>query len=189
MIKLYKTHKMLSVVLCFAIGILLLQFVVLAYDKIAYPQRYSEFVEEYSAEFNVPKELIYAVIHTESGFNENAQSDASARGLMQITNETYEWIKLMIAPNEDLSFDDMFDAKTNIRFGAYFLAVALESYGGDISTAVAAYHSGMGLVGDLLQSEEYSQDGKVLHTFPYEQMDFYVYKIENAFEKYTELYD
>ncbi len=189
MIKFYKTHKILSVVLLFVIGVLLLQFAVVTFDKVAHPLKYEQIVEAYAIEYNVPKEFIYAVIHTESGFDENAQSDVGARGLMQITNETFEWIKLMIAPNEDLSFDDMFNAQTNIRFGTYFLAVALESYDGDIATAAAAYHSGMGLVGDLLESEEYSSDNTVLHTFPYEQMNFYVYKIENAYEKYCALYN
>ncbi len=189
MVKLKNVNKIISLVLLFAIGVLLLQYAVATLDKFYYPQDYSDSVEKYASEFNISQELIYAVIHTESGFNANSQSDADARGLMQITNETFEWIKLMIASSEDLSFDDMYDPDTNIRFGAYFLSVAQERYNGDIATTAAAYHSGMGLVGDLLSDEDYTDDGIVLTVFPYEQMNYYVYKIQIAYNKYMAIYN
>ncbi len=188
MIKFYKAHKLGVLILFFAVGVFLLQFAVARIDKAAYPQKYETIVQQYANEFNVPQQLIYAVIHTESGFDEDATSEVDARGLMQITNETFEWIKLMIASDETLNFDDMYDASTNIRFGTYFLSVALLRYNGDIATCAAAYHSGMGLVGDLLEDENYSSNGVVLHTFPYEQMNYYVYKIESAYNKYLLLY-
>ena len=37
--------------------------------KIAYPLKYTEYVEEYSQEFGVDKYLIYAMIKTESSFD------------------------------------------------------------------------------------------------------------------------
>lgn len=54
--------------------------------------------------------------------------------------------------------------------------------------ASAAYHSGQGLVDRLLEDARYSDDGVTLHTFPYEQMNLYVHKVERNYKRYQELY-
>lgn len=159
-----------------------------AVERMAYPRAYVPDVRQYAAQYGIEENIIYAVIRTESGFQPDAESDADARGLMQITDETFAWIKSKLAPNEDITFDDLFDPHTNIRFGAYLLSACLERYDGDLSTAAAAYHSGMGLVDSLLAQEEYSADGKTLSSFPYRQMNRYVYKINESYQKYRAIY-
>ena len=47
---------------------------------------------------------------------------------MQITEVTFDWIKSNIAPTESLSFEDLFDPETNIRFGSYFVSYCLLRY-------------------------------------------------------------
>ncbi len=157
-------------------------------DLARYPQKYQELVEQYALENQVDPLVLYSVIRTESGFDPQAESNVGARGLMQITEETFWWIKSKIAPKEDLDFEDLYDPETNIRFGSYYLAACLNRYENDLATAAAAYHSGWGTVDGLLEQEAYSADGAVLHTFPYEQMKLYVYKITHAFQKYQTLY-
>ncbi len=159
-----------------------------ALERTAYPRSYAPDVRQYAAQYEIEENMIYAVIRTESGFHPRAESNAGARGLMQITNETFEWIKSKIAPNEAITFDDLYDPQTNIRFGAYLLSVCLSRYSGDLSTAAAAYHSGMGLVDSLLQQPEYSADGITLSMFPYRQMNRYVYKIDESYQKYCTIY-
>ena len=132
--------------------------------------------------------VLYAFIRTESNFNPNAQSDAGARGLMQITEVTFDWIKLKIAPDEALTFDDLFDPETNIRFGSYFVAYCLQRYGTDLATAAAAYHSGVGTVNELLADSACSPDGQTLSHYPYPQMRRYVHKITTAYQRYQEIY-
>ncbi len=44
---------------------------------------------------------------------------------MQITEVTFDWIKPKIAPTESLTFDDLYDPETNIRFGTYFVSYCL----------------------------------------------------------------
>ena len=107
---------------------------------------------------------------------------------MQITRETFEWIKTKIAPDEQIGFDSLYDPETNIRFGSYFLSFCLERYDGDLSTAAAAYHSGVSKVNELLKQSEYSSDGRTLHTFPYSQMSNYVRKVQKNYEQYCALY-
>ena len=78
--------------------------------------------------------LIYTFVRTESGFDPEAVSSVGARGLMQMTEETFEWIKTKIAPDEPLTFDDLFDPACAVRFGAYYLRLCLDRYGGDVAT-------------------------------------------------------
>ena len=150
-----------------------------------YPLNYMDSVEKYAEEFGVDKYLILAVIKTESGFDPNAKSDAEAIGLMQITEETFAWIKLKLCPKENLVFEDLYNPDTAIRFGTYYIAKNLERYNGDISTAAAAYHSGWGTVDKLLA--EYQTE--ILTQFPYTQMEHYVYKINKSYNAYHELYN
>ena len=157
-------------------------------QRAIYPRTYRTYVEYYADKYGLEYALVYAIIKTESGFKPNALSNVGARGLMQITQETFEWIKTKIAPGEDVSFDDLYDPEVNIRFGTYYLNYCMQRYAGDVATASAAYHSGQGLVDSLLEESKYSSDGVTLHTFPYEQMNLYVHKVESNYQKYIELY-
>ena len=152
--------------------------------KTAYPLKYTEYVEEYSQEFGVDKYLIYAMIKTESSFDPNAKSDAGAIGLTQITEETFQWLKSKLCPQEDIVFEDLYNPQTSIRFGAYYISRCLDRYSGSVETAAAAYHSGWGTVDKLLKE----QGGQVLVEFPYVQMNNYVYKINKAYKNYQEIY-
>ena len=98
-------------------------------DTMEYPCRYNEYVEYYAGKYNIDPLILYSFIRTESNFNPNAQSNVGARGLMQITEETFDWIKLKIANDEPLTFEDLWDPSVNIRFGTYYLSRCLERYG------------------------------------------------------------
>ena len=153
-----------------------------------YPLTYEQEVEHWAATYGLDPYLVYAVIRTESGFDPAAESTAGARGLMQMTEDTFNWVKSKIAPQEALTFEDLYDPETSIRFGCYFLSYCMEKYEADISTAAAAYHSGMGTVDSLLEDEKYTSDGVRLEHFPYNQMAHYVQKVNDSYNTYRELY-
>lgn len=169
-------------------GLLVLQVAIHQLEKAAYPQKYKEEVEASAAEFSVEDALIYAVIRTESGFDPNAVSGADAHGLMQMTEETFDWLVRKLSPEQPVSFADLVTPAVSIRFGTYYLSLCLERYANDIGTAAAAYHSGMGKVDELLENPEYTNDGTVLHTFPYSQMKNYVRKVRDNYETYQTLW-
>ena len=172
-----------------AVVVLGVRFASDRYYRMAYPVEYQALVEQYCQEFSVEPALCYAVIRTESSFNPEATSTIGARGLMQLTEETFDWIKLKIAPSEDLTFDDLYDPETNIRFGTYFVSYCLLRYHDDLATAAAAYHSGWGTVDNLLSQAEYSSDGETLDHYPYPQMRLYVRKITNSYQRYQDIYN
>lgn len=163
-------------------------FAARALAKASYPRTYSDEVEYWAAQYDVDENLVYAIIRTESSFNPAAQSYAGAIGLMQMTEETFDWLKPQIAAEEDLIFADLYKPAISIRFGVYFLSLCLEKYGGDPSTAAAAYHSGMGTVNKLLQEEDHTTDGIRLAEFPYRSMNYYVSKVNRGWQRYSALY-
>ena len=86
-----------------------------------YPLEYSQYVSEFSEKYGIDKFFIYAIIKTESNFDENAQSEVGARGLMQIMEDAYEWVKFRISDDRDITYDQMFEAKYNIEYGCFML--------------------------------------------------------------------
>lgn len=179
------TALLLCLLLC---GALLLALWGKGFARMLYPRRYAEYVDYFAEKYDLDPLLLYSFIRTESNFLPNARSDAGAHGLMQITEETFDWIKSNIAPTEALTFASLDDPETSIRFGSYFVSYCLERYGGDIPTAAAAYHSGWGTVDALLEDERYTADGTTLTVFPYPNMRTYVHKITAAYDSYRRLY-
>ena len=169
-----------------ALGILLMSVFRTQISRAEYPCRYTEYVTYYAEKYDIDPLILYSFIRTESNFNPAAQSDAGARGLMQITEVTFDWIKTKIAPDEDLTFDDLFDPETNIRFGSYFVAYCLLRYDNHLATAAAA--SGVGTVDGLLADPACSPDGQTLTHYPYPQMRRYVHKITTGYQRYQEIY-
>ena len=174
--------------LLLAIGVVGLRWGVDAIERAFHPKEYSEYVEYYAGKYDLDPLLVYSFICTESDFEPTAQSSVDARGLMQITEETFDWLKSRIAPTETLEFASLYDPEVNVRFGTYYLKITLARYDGDVSTAAAAYHSGWGTVDQLLQMEEHSADGETLQGFPYNQMHHYVNKITACYQTYQRLY-
>ena len=163
----------------------LFQTIANAVDRHRYPQGYSEFVEKYAAECGVPEYVVYAVIHTESHFVSNAESEAGALGLMQIMPSTFSW--LMTMKKESLPEGMLYDPETNIRYGTYLLSY-LYSHFNVWETAFAAYNAGMTKVDGWLENPEYSSDGKHLDTIPISETRNYVKKVKSAVEVYKRLY-
>lgn len=157
------------------------------YLEKTYPLEYKEYVEKYSKEYNVDKYLVYAVIKTESGFKADALSNVGARGLMQIMEDTFDWIKYRMGDTETAYFD-MYNAETNIRYGCWLLGYLTEEFG-NVEAVAAAYHAGRGKVNEWLSNKEYSKDGVHLDTIPSNDTAHYVSKITKAMEIYVKLYD
>lgn len=157
------------------------------YREKSYPLDYSEYVEKYSAENGLNKFLVYAVIKTESGFRSDAVSNVGARGLMQITEDTFDWIKYRLGDDETVYYD-MYDPETNIKYGCWFLGFLSEEFAG-VDEVASAYHAGRGSVNEWLKNKKYSSDGVHLKEIPIKDTAHYVYKITKAMDAYIRLYD
>lgn len=177
----------LALALIVGIGVELMWSLV---DRSLYPQKYSEYVSKYAAEYNVPEDVIYATIKTESSFDPEAVSSAGARGLMQMLPSTFEWLTGYEHLNEGLTPNMLYDPEVNIRYGTYYLKYLYTKFGYNWDTACAAYNGGEGNVAEWLTDEKYSDGDGTLKDFPkdFEETENYVKKINKARAVYLKLY-
>ena len=188
--KKHKVHVLPVLVIIVLIAFLASLGVYLGYDgfiRETHPIKYENYVERYSREYGVDKYLVYAVIKTESGFKPDAVSNVGARGLMQIMEDTFDWIKFKIDDDETVYFD-MYDPECNIRYGCYLLGYLYEEFG-NVETAMAAYHAGRGQVNEWLDDPDISRDGIHLDRIPISDTAHYVDKINKAMNHYINLYE
>lgn len=169
-----------------AVGGIVLHYAYQAYLRAVYPLKYESIVSTYAEEYDLPPSLIYAVIHTESHFREDAVSRVGAKGLMQLMDTTYEWIQTKFS-EEPKPLERIFEPEINIRCGAKVLDVLFDMFKHP-NTAIAAYNAGNGTVSKWLSDPAYSEDGETLTHIPFEETANYVKRVLSAQERYQTLY-
>lgn len=123
-------------------------------------------LEEFGTEINFAAQqysldpaLVRAVIHAESGFNDQARSQKGAMGLMQLMPGTAR----MLGVTKPL------DPDSNILGGSQYLAGLLARFKNDVTLATAAYNAGPEAVQryagvpPYTETQVYVQRVKLLH--------------------------
>lgn len=151
-----------------------------------YPLKYVGFIRAASEEAGVDRYLTAALIKAESNFNPQALSNADAKGLMQLTDETAQFCAEKMGI--ELSEGDIYNPEINIKIGVYYLKRLLDMFDSDLTLAVAAYNAGEGRVKEWLANAEYSADGVTLDTIPYGETKRHVEKIGQYQKIYKILY-
>jgi soluble lytic murein transglycosylase-like protein len=93
---------------------------------------YDDHIQEASQRFNIPEELIKAVIVVESNFNPKAISHAGAQGLMQLMPKTAQ----------EMGVENVFEPRQNILGGTRYLRFLANSFDGDLVLTLASYNAG-----------------------------------------------
>ena len=174
-----------------AVGAVLLGVVLLLGTGIPgrwrYPRPYYDLVTREVAANGGDADLICAVIYHESRWDPQAESSAGARGLMQLTEGTYQWMR-SVEGQEEGDPSRLFEPQENIHYGCALLRLLLNQYDGRVDTALAAYNAGMGNVGEWLEDPALSDDGVTLKSIPFRETDRYVKAVLDGREKYRVLY-
>jgi len=150
-----------------------------------YPVKYSDIINKYSQKYNLPPELVYAIINTESGFDENEISSKGARGLMQIMKETADWAASK-ENIENYSYENITSPELNIHIGCWYISWLNKNFSKEKKVVLAAYNAGNGNIQKWLSNPEYSKDGKTLCSIPFKETENYIRKVTSAerFYKY-----
>ncbi len=90
------------------------------------------YIKRVAARYDVPADLVAAVIDTESSKNPRAVSRRGARGLMQLMPKTAA----------RLGVDDPFDPRANIEAGVKHLRAMIDIFGNNLPLVLAAYNAG-----------------------------------------------
>ena len=153
--------------------------------KKLHPIKYSEQIIQYSKEFGVEPSLVAAIIKCESSFDKDAVSSADARGLMQLTDETFTDVSKMLGESDEFSFESHWDdADINIRYGTRYMRFLLDMFDGNEMSAVAAYNAGPGNVKSWI-----GDDGELtLDEIKFSETYDYVDKVQSAKKYYSKHY-
>ena len=100
-------------------------------------------IQSAAAANGVPASLAAAIGWQESGFNNAMVSGANARGVMQITPGTWDFVQANLAGGRRL---DPNSAADNVSAGVLYLKHLLQQTGGNESAAIACYYQGCGSV-------------------------------------------
>lgn len=161
-----------------------LQFFAKFAVKMIYPLKYERYIFESADEYELDPYFVMAVIKAESNYKPNAHSGI-ARGLMQITDDTAQWIANKM--NIEISESDIENPELNIQMGCYYLDYLSKLYS-DTNVVLAAYNAGMGNVSKWLADENFSHDSKTLFEIPFAETKNYVKKVAKYENIYKKLY-
>ena len=180
--------ELLALVIAILLAVYWLGYAFKRYWTTVYPNDHEELVLACAEQYGFSPSLVMGIIHTESGFDANARSNAGAIGLMQITEDTFAWAQNKMKDDTPrLSADTLYDPEISIRYGTFILKL-LEKEFIDEDTALAAYNAGIGHVRGWLKDVRYSDDGIHLKEIPFEETRNYVNRVRKAQKIYKKLY-
>lgn len=94
------------------------------------------YIKAASDHYGIDERVIHGIMNQESAYNPQATSPKGASGLMQLMPETAR----------SLGVKDIYDPYENIMGGTKYIKQMLDTYGGNVKLALAAYNAGPGAV-------------------------------------------
>ncbi|RXJ98718.1 lytic murein transglycosylase [Arcobacter sp. CECT 8986] len=170
--------------------------------------KFKNIVETYSKKYNISRNLIYAIIKTESNFNQFAISSAGAIGLMQIVPTTagQDAYKYLTNKNYTPTKSYLFNANNNIKLGTVYLKILNDRYLSGIYNKVSkeycvisAYNTGSGNVLKTFSSNKTKAKNiinqssaskvykKLINDLPYTETRRYLKKVVNNKKEFVAL--
>jgi soluble lytic murein transglycosylase-like protein len=129
--------------------------------------RYDEWIHDAAALYQIPEQLVRAVIKVESDYDPRAVSVSGARGLMQLMPDTAMRLEVR----------DIDDPRENIFGGVRFLRILANDFNGDLELTIAAYNAG----------------GEAVRTYggipPFAETQNYVVKVTKYYRRYRTMED
>ena len=148
-----------------------------------YPIHYRGIVIQCCEDFNVEPTLVFAIINCESRFDKNAHSKADARGLMQLTEETFVDMGKLLKTEHSFNVD-AFEPNVNITYGIKYISWLLNYYNGDKLAVIASYNAGLGNVNAWMGDDKKLQKEEIR----FAETRNYVNKVQSAEKYYKYLY-
>ena len=151
-----------------------------------FPIGYVQQFKTASAETALPVPLLMAVTRQESAFDRRARSHANARGLMQLLPSTARVVAQRLresAPGTNL----LYQADTNVRLGAHYLAWLSERFNGQIPLVTAAYNAGEHRVDRWIKDLDGMAMDVWIERIPFRETRNYVKNVLAFKQVYTQL--
>ena len=154
--------------------------------EITLPLRHDDVIRQQARDKGLDAALIAAVIYEESRFRDQT-SHAGARGLMQITPDTADFIA---KHSGGVRFEqsDLATPQINISYGSYFLRYLIDHYDGHEPIAIAAYNAGIGNVDDWVAKAGGPDSFDHTEHIPFPETRAYVHNVLERRGEYRDHY-
>ncbi len=159
-------------------------------DRLLYPVPFEETYLEYCREWGVSPHLALAISREESHFQQDIQSWADARGVMQIIPSTGRWIAGKLGMGK-LDISRLYERNLNIRMGCWYLRHVTDMYKEYLSPellAMAAYNGGPGNVRKWLRKRSSLPMDEFIEQIPLLESRWYVKKVGRSLLAYERIY-
>jgi soluble lytic murein transglycosylase len=150
------------------------------------PLRHDDIIRQQAADKDLDAALIAAVIYEESRFRDQT-SPAGARGLMQITPETADFIARR-SGGVRFTQADLATPQINIAYGAWFLRYLIDHYGGNETPAIAAYNAGQTNVDGWVERAGGPDGFDAADDVPFPETRAYVANVQERRDEYRDHY-
>ena len=150
-----------------------------------FPMPFKSAVLARSKQIGMDPAYVYGLIRQESRFIMDARSGVGASGLMQVMPATAKWTAKKIGMT-DFQPHQISERDTNIAIGTGYLKLLLDSFGGSMPMAAAAYNAGPGRPrswrnGPLLEAAMWAEN------VPFSETRDYVKKVLSNTTNYAAL--
>jgi len=157
-----------------------------AVKEVVLPLRHEDIIRQQAHEKHLDPALVAAVIYTESRFRDQT-SHAGAKGLMQLTPDTAEFVE-RLSGGSTFQVSDLSTPQVNIAYGTYYLRYLLDRYGDNEALALAAYNGGEGNVDRWVDAARRQGKGLTIDAIPFGETRAYVRAVQSAERQYRDNY-
>jgi soluble lytic murein transglycosylase len=150
------------------------------------PLRHDDIIRQQARDKGLDPALVAAVIYEESKFRDQT-SHAGARGLMQITPATADFIARDSGGTRFVQAD-LATPQINISYGTYYLRYLMDRYDQSEALAVAAYNAGHGNVDRWVEAAGGAEGFDVERDVRFPETRAYVHNVLERRGEYREHY-
>jgi soluble lytic murein transglycosylase-like protein len=155
--------------------------------RLLYPLPYWNLVVRFGTEQGIDPYLLLAVMKQESGFQPDAISSASARGLMQLmpgtARELARRLKVSFRGNATL-----YEPEVSIKLGTFYFRQMLDNFGGVLEKSLAAYNGGASNVHRWEKKVSSTDTAVFVSNIGFRETKLYVLRVLGNYWTYRKLY-
>lgn len=138
-----------------------------------FPLTHKQKIALHAKTYQISMPLIFSIIRQESEFREQIESEAGARGLMQLMPETAS----MVARLEHIAYtnkEELFSSQKNIHLGIAYLKYLAKRFHNHYLLMIAAYNAGPRQVHYWLQNQPAKEIDIWVETIPWHETRNYI---------------
>ncbi|MGM0555508.1 MAG: transglycosylase SLT domain-containing protein [Myxococcota bacterium] len=155
--------------------------------KMAYPRAYRDVVDDVAARFELPPEMMWAVMRQESRFRPGQISYTDAVGALQMIPRTAR----KVASDLGITYNPRTFHRPVVGFpySGYYMRKLIDTFDGYIVPAAAAYNSGPQIVAYWIRQNPDAELAWLVEEFAYNEGRNYCRKVAEHMLRYLYLYE